>query len=491
MQAANALTLARQAAKLWGSSGAKVRAVLSGHLIPAVSGYCVVIPTYNNRATVADVVRRALGVAQTVIVVDDGCTDGSPELLKDLPVVLVRHKRNRGKGVALRTGFAKAFELGYTHALTIDSDAQHYPEEAPKLMAESQRNPDALVIGVRDMSGLHVPTISTFGRQFSNFWMRLATGVEAHDTQSGFRVYPLRHVTRITCFSRRFTFECELLVRAAWGGCPIVSVPIRVHYPPKEERISHFNPVWDNVRYFFLYNYLNFRHLLVPLPHRRLVANKDPLWAGSPWATLKNGVRKLRELAALPPSAQLSGGPISRMKQLAKFLVHENNTPGELGMAAGIGAFIGCTPLIGFQWLVALYAGTRMHLNRIATVASTNVSFGPLTAVIALASVMLGKTLTGSHDYIPRTFELSVLWPFLRNSIGEWILGSTIIGLCMAFVVGLGTLYGVRALRRAKHSREALDDLPSLTPPNGVASADIHAALDEAALAEKGAEAAA
>lgn len=463
---------------------------MSGSLISAVSGYCVVIPTYNNRATVVDVVQRALGVAQTVIVVDDGCTDGTAEALAGLPIVLVRHRKNRGKGVALRSGFAKAYELGYTHALTIDSDSQHYPEEAPKLVAASQREPDAMVIGVRDMSGIHVPTISTFGRQFSNFWMRLATGIEAHDTQSGFRIYPLRHVTRLFCFSRRFTFECELLVRAAWGGCPVVSVPIRVHYPPKEERVSHFNPIWDNVRYFFLYNYLNFRHLLVPLPHKRLVANKDPLWAGSFWATLKNGSRKLREMAALPPRAQLTGGPLSRMKQLVKYLVHENNTPGELGMAAGIGAFIGCTPLVGVQWLLALYAGTRMHLNRIATVAATNVSFGPLTAVIALCSVLLGKALTGNHDYVPMTLELSVLLPFLRHSLGHWILGSSIIGLVMAFAVGLSTLYGVRALRRTPQTRASLDDLPSLTPPNGVASADIHAALEES-LAEKGAEAAA
>ncbi|MCC6972300.1 MAG: DUF2062 domain-containing protein, partial [Phycisphaerales bacterium] len=190
-------------------------------------------------------------------------------------------------------------------------------------------------------------------------------------------------------------------------------------------------------------------------------------------------------------SAQLSGGPFSRMKQLVKHLVHENNTPGELGMAAGIGAFIGCTPLVGIQWLLALYAGTRMHLNRIATVAATNVSFGPLTALIALASVLLGKALTGNHDYVPLTLELSVLLPFLRNSLGHWILGSSIIGLFMAFAVGLGTLYGVRALRRTPTPPISLDDLPSLTPPHGVASADIHAALDESELAEKGAEAAA
>ncbi|MCQ3949775.1 MAG: hypothetical protein DPW14_08140 [Planctomycetes bacterium] len=466
-------------------SGATERRSLNGKSIPAASGYCIVIPTYNNRTTVTDVVRRALALAQTVIVVDDGCSDGTAELLKDLPIVLVRHRRNRGKGVALRSGFAKALELGYTHALTMDSDAQHYPEEAPKLIAASRASPDAIVIGVRDMTGVHVPSISTFGRQFSNFWMRLATGVDAGDTQSGFRIYPLRHVTRLFCFSRRFTFECELLVRAAWGGCPIVTVPVRVHYPPKSERVSHFNPVWDNVRYFFLYNYLNFRHLLVPLPHRRLVARKDPLWAGSIGATLKNGARRLRALAALPEKAQLRGGPLARMKQLLAYLVHEKNSPGELGMAVGIGAFIGCTPLIGVQWLFALYAGTRMHLNRVATVAATNVSFGPLTAVIAVASVLLGKFLLGNHSYFPHTLDWAILWPHLKASLGAWVLGSSIIGLVMAFVMGLSTLYGIRALRRRKQAQEAaaprrttVDSAPELTPAHGLQSADIHAALD-------------
>ena len=420
---------------------------MSNTAILAQTGYCIVIPTYNNRATVADVARRALAMAQTVIVVDDGCTDGTHEVLAGLPLVLVRHKRNQGKGVALRTGFAKAFELGYTHALTIDSDSQHYPEEAPKLLAASREQPDAIVIGVRDMTGVNVPSISTFGRQFSNFWMRLATGIDAGDTQSGFRIYPLRHVTRISCFSRRFTFECELLVRAAWGGCPIVSVPVRVYYPPRSERVSHFDPVKDNIRYFFLYNYLNFRHLLVPLPHRRLVASKDPLWAGGAIATLKNAGRKLRQMAALPDGAKLQGGPLARARQLMRYLVREKSSPGELGMAVGIGAFIGCTPLIGVQWLLALYAGTRMHLNRVATVAATNVSFGPLMALIAIASILLGKAITGGSYYVPLTLEFSVLHPYLRASLGEWVLGSTIIGLVMAFITGLSTLYSVRALR--------------------------------------------
>src|SRR5690606_14937930 len=147
-------------------------------------GYCVIIPTYNNRPTVRGVVEGALAVAGTVIVVDDGCTDGTHEALADLPIVLLRHKRNRGKGAALLTGFRAAHALGYTHAVTIDSDGQHFPDEIPTLVAASRGNPDAVVIGARDMSGEHVPPSSTFGRMFSNYWLKVATGVAVGDSQS-------------------------------------------------------------------------------------------------------------------------------------------------------------------------------------------------------------------------------------------------------------------------------------------------------------------
>ncbi|MCC6573245.1 MAG: DUF2062 domain-containing protein [Planctomycetes bacterium] len=417
--------------------------------IAATSGYCVVIPTYNNHATVVQVVRQVRQLVQTVIVVDDGCTDGTAELLNDEAVVVVRHARNHGKGVALRTGFKKALDLGYTHAITIDSDGQHYPQEIPKLVEASRQQPDAVVIGYRDMSGAHVPNISTFGRQFSNFWLRLATGAEPGDSQCGFRCYPLRHVTRVSCWSRRFTYECETLIRMAWGGCPIINTPIKVYYPPKETRVSHFDPVWDNVRYFFLYVYMNFRHLLVPLPHRKLVRSKEPLWQGSIGATIRGVGARVRKAAALPEAAQLKGGPIARVRQLGRFLMKEKNSPGELAMAVAIGAFMGCTPLIGFQWLLALYAATRVHVNRIACVAASNISFGPLTVVYAFISIALGKLMLGQSFALPAWNHYAIS-TFLRHSTLAWALGCVVFGLVMAFATGLATLYGVRALRRRK-----------------------------------------
>jgi glycosyltransferase involved in cell wall biosynthesis len=424
------------------------------HPVTAAGGYCVVIPTYNNRQTVGRVVDGALEQAETVIVVDDGCTDGTAEELADHEIVLLHHKRNRGKGRALRTGFKRALELGYTHVVTLDSDGQHFPDDIPGLVTASRDKPEAVIIGVRDMSGEHVPSRSSFGRMFSNYWLKTATGIDVQDTQSGFRVYPLRYVTRVRTVFSRFTYECEVIIRMAWGGCEVTNEPIKVHYPPGTERVSHFDPWWDNVRFTILYLYANFSHLLIPLPHRRLVPRREPYWHGSVFASLRAGWRRLRRLAALPEDLSLAGGPWARFKALLRYLVHEKNTPGELGLAVAIGAFIGCTPLIGAHWILALYAGTRMHLNRIACVAATNISFGPLTAVIAFASIWLGKFLLGQPMYIPMTFDWEVLGRFAYQSVGAWVLGSSIIGLAASFATGLGTLYGVRALRRRKESKQ-------------------------------------
>lgn len=430
---------------------------MSNPPIDAASGYCVVIPTYNNAGTVLHVVRGASALCETVIVVDDGCTDNTPELLKESGAIVVRHSRNKGKGVALRTGFHKAAELGYTHAVTIDSDGQHFPEEIEKLVKASQAQPDAVVIGARDMSGEHVPKASSFGRMFSNFWLKVATGMDVGDTQSGFRVYPVRHINRLFCWGRRFTYECEVIIRASWGGCPIVNVPVKVYYPPKAERVSHFHPFWDNVRFTCLYLYANFSHLLVPLPHKRLVRRAEPLWQGSLGKTIAGLWRRAKRMAALPENLEMTGGPIKRTRALVRYLVHEKNTPGELGLAVGIGAFWGCSPWIGFHWLLGLYSATRVHLNRVACVAATNVSFGPLTGAIAFASIWLGKLLLGQPFLFPRTTNWRVLSQFAWNSLGAWLLGSVIIGLTASFAFGLGTLYGVRALRRRRQADSAGD----------------------------------
>ncbi|MCQ2331226.1 MAG: glycosyltransferase family 2 protein, partial [Paludibacteraceae bacterium] len=154
---------------------------------------CAVIPCYNNVTTAADIVRRTLVYLPTIAVVD-GATDGTLESLsaiQDERLTIVSYTPNRGKGYALKQGFKKARELGYTHVLTLDSDGQHYPEDIPELMKVSAVRPEAIIVGSRGTKHDNMPQRSTFANRFSNFWFAVQTGWPLPDTQTGFRIYPL------------------------------------------------------------------------------------------------------------------------------------------------------------------------------------------------------------------------------------------------------------------------------------------------------------
>ena len=90
-----------------------------------------------------------------------------------------------------------------------------------------------------------VPGKSSFGNKFSNFWFWVETGLTMQDTQSGYRLYPVKRLSKLNFITRKFEFEIEVLVRAAWSGFEIVHVPVRVFYAEKGKRISHFRPFKD------------------------------------------------------------------------------------------------------------------------------------------------------------------------------------------------------------------------------------------------------
>ena len=141
--------------------------------INAETIYCVIIPTYNNDRTLKIVIDGVIAVfpAEDIIIINDGSTDYTTQILKEYSTTTQVHlTSNSGKGVGLRSGFKKALELGYTHAITIDSDGQHYPEDIPKLLVASKETPTTLYIGSRNMAQEGVPSKSNFGNKFSNFW---------------------------------------------------------------------------------------------------------------------------------------------------------------------------------------------------------------------------------------------------------------------------------------------------------------------------------
>ncbi len=207
---------------------------------------CIVVPTYNNQNTLQRVLDSLLPFTSNIIIVNDGSTDATLEILKNYSqLTQIHHPINEGKGMALRNGFKKALELKYRYAITIDSDGQHFASDLPTFIEAIEDEPNTLLIGSRNMKHDNVPQKSSFGNKFSNFWFWVETGVRAEDTQTGYRLYPVKLLRDLNFYTHKYEFEIEVLVRASWKGIAIESVPVKVYYSPKETRISHFRPFKD------------------------------------------------------------------------------------------------------------------------------------------------------------------------------------------------------------------------------------------------------
>lgn len=229
---------------------------------------CVIVPTYNNSGTIADVLSRIYKITQNIIVVNDGSNDNTKYILQNIgfSLTIVEYEQNRGKGYALKCGFRKALSMGFRNAITIDSDGQHFPEDIPILVDAYRENPGALVIGVRNLSQDNMPGSNTFANKFSNFWFCVQTLVKLKDTQSGYRLYPVSRIKTSWIFTSRYEAELELLVFAAWHGIDIRQVDVRVYYPSPEERVTHFRPGYDFFRISILNTLLCMGALFYYLP---------------------------------------------------------------------------------------------------------------------------------------------------------------------------------------------------------------------------------
>lgn len=218
---------------------------------------CVLIPTYNNERSLAAVLNSVLEYTDQIIVVNDGSTDSTPSVLQQFAQVnVVSYAQNKGKGHALQTGFRHAVQLGFDYAITIDSDGQHFADDLYKFLIKLEAHPAAIIIGARNMDQASVPGKSSFGNKFSNFWFWVETGLKMNDTQSGYRLYPVKLMEGTRFFTRKFEFEIEVLVMSSWRGIEITEVPVKVYYAAKEERISHFRPFKDFTRISILNTFL-------------------------------------------------------------------------------------------------------------------------------------------------------------------------------------------------------------------------------------------
>jgi len=224
-----------------------------------MSEMAVLVPALNCEATIGAVVSGARKFLENVLVVSDGSTDATVAQATAAGARVVAHDYPRGKGAALLTGMRALAEEGITHVLTMDGDGQHLAEEIPVLLNAARAAPFAVVIGARQFEELPVAPLKLFGNRFANRWVEIACGQAWPDTQSGFRVYPLRETLALRLRAHHFAFETEVLIRAVRARIPICSVPVRVYYPPIAERRSHFRSFVDTVRIIFVVLGLIFR----------------------------------------------------------------------------------------------------------------------------------------------------------------------------------------------------------------------------------------
>lgn len=361
----------------------------------------ILIPVYDHGATLRHVVSAALRQHPHVIVVDDGCTDGGPESIAGLPVHLVRHQRNRGKGAAIRSGAAAAATLGYTHVITMDADGQHKAEDIPAFLAAIEESPWAIIIGARDFNVPNVPGSSRFGRKFSQFWMFVQTGLNISDMQSGFRAYPTGLLERVACSDPGYSFEIEIVVRAAWAGFAIREMPVQVFYPPRDERCSHFKALADNLRITWLNTRLTIRAFLpIPFSHKSLAAEGR--------ISLRHPLRTLRTLLD-------SGG-----------------TPQELGRAAAWSIFLSTLPLPGLQTLLLLFCIQWKRLNRLCALVMVPLTWPPFVPGLA---VLLGYRIL--RERWLTEFSIQTLGHEVGDRLIDWIVGSLALAPLLGAACGV------------------------------------------------------
>lgn len=376
----------------------------------------VVVPVYNHGATLRQVVEGVLTVHPEVLVVDDGSTDQGLERIADLPVQVRAHQTNQGKGAAIRTAAQEAAALGATHIVTIDADGQHDPVDLPRFFDAVWGHPLAVIVGARDFATANVPRASRFGRWFSNFWLRVQTGRKLLDTQSGFRAYPVALFEHLEFTETRYAFEVEVLVRSAWAGLDLRDVPIRVHYPPAAQRVSHFRALADNARISWLNTRLTLRSML-PWPHRRII-------------------RQARGSKA--DSAVIS---VIRPIQSLKILLREAVTPGGLARAAFLGVFLGTLPLVGIHTMAILFTAGYLGQNRVVAVAASQLCMPPLVPALCIE---VGHYLR--HGSFLTEFTIQTLGHQAPARLWEWVLGSLVLAPVLAAVVAAATFVAARLL---------------------------------------------
>ncbi|MBN2275247.1 MAG: DUF2062 domain-containing protein [Bacteroidales bacterium] len=377
--------------------------------------YCVIIPTYNNDTTLERVLSDVSLITKDIIVVNDGSSDNTAQVLEKFDFLrTVSYNPNRGKGYAIRKGFELATEEGFDYAITMDSDGQHYAADIRIFVKRIIEEPDTLIVGARNLVPEKISKGSRFANRFSNFWYRFLTGIRLTDTQTGFRLYPLNQIKGMKFFTNKYEFELEILVRAAWKGINIVSVPVKVFYPPKQERISHFRPLTDFARISLLNIILVVITLLYIKPFYFLRFLK------------KENIRAF----------------------VNKHILLSDDTNMDIALAITLGIFMGIVPIWGFQLITALALAHVFKLSKFVVSVAANISIPPMIPFILYASYVTGGIVLDTGSRIKFTSDLSI--KSFENSLLQYVVGSIVFACILAIMAGFISFIVLKLVRKKR-----------------------------------------
>ncbi len=219
----------------------------------------VVIAAFNEAGSIRSTVMSVVDKGYGVIVVDDGSTDGTSEIVEELPVDRVRHCINLGQGAALQTGILHALDRGAEYIVTFDADGQHRAEDIEPILNPLREGKFDITLGSRFLAGgagIGMPRAKRLTLKLALALTRCTVGLKLTDVHNGLRGMTAETAQKIRITQNGMAHASQILSEIKRLGLRYVEVPVTIHYTPysiaKGQRISNaFHILWDSISEVF------------------------------------------------------------------------------------------------------------------------------------------------------------------------------------------------------------------------------------------------